>query len=136
MPKKLYTQTGPEIILGLAFHERVRKLIWLFIAGVIGLILGIIGIVWWAIAVLTEVEDGGSVGNIFISSAIAQAGATDPLNLKPFIMLGLCVVLVLVLFWCLITIAMTKNKSTYQTATDMAKGLVGFFIGAATNFLG
>lgn len=106
--------------------------------------VGIAAAVYAIIRLLREIFAGGgrlteTLGYfkdyILISPAFAQSGEVDPLNLRPYILLGVFATLLLVLVWCLIAMLFTKNSKTQHTARDLTKTLVGFFIGVATSFL-
>jgi hypothetical protein len=74
-----------------------------------------------------------------ITSAYAQTEATLPDNEftpKVLIMAGIFLVLGLVYFAGIYKLFFSGNSNQIDTASDLVKTLTGFFVGAATGFLG
>ena len=137
-PKETKYKPNFVIVQADAF-ERVRSHPITLAGGVFGVALGAYAI----IRLLRELFAGGrSIEmlerfgvNIIISPAFAQIGEADGLNVRPFIILGIFVTLLLVLLWGLITMLVSRRENIIHTATDLVKTLTGFFIGAATSYL-
>lgn len=72
-----------------------------------------------------------------IGAAHAQdprSGDTQPLQVKPIIMAGIFLVLGIVLLIAIYQMLFSENKEKVVLAGDVAKTLLGFFVGVGTNF--
>ncbi len=121
--------------------NRLSKLRWWF---VFLIILGVIG----AFAALDKQVDRtseeykkgtSSVIEMIIHNVYAQAPAdtqNEAFNPKPYIVLGVFVLLALVTLASVYAMLFSSNQDTVAKAGDVAKTLLGFFIGVGTSYLG
>lgn len=118
---------------------RVRKLKWWFLLVIVA------GI--FALGVVIAVQGEKTVEQIqrlsfdilLVSTAYAQDdadAATEQFTPRVIIMTGIFFVLSLVYLAGIVKLFFTKNANQVDTAADLVKTMTGFFVGAATGFLG
>lgn len=119
--------------------QRLGKLRWWFL---ILIIIGLAALVYlWLTKGGEAVQSIQSIGSLLspISSAYAQTEAALPNNEftpKVLIMAGIFLVLGVVYFAGIYKLFFSGNSDQIDTASDLVKTLTGFFVGAATGFLG
>lgn len=140
VPREEYVKLGPA--------DRVRTWKWWFILLLVLGLLAAAWAVWQEFSVAPEPEDiGQSVGASVFTLAFLQAGSTsDPSEaqtkrrsdeeLRPFIMVGILVLIAIITLVCLWVSLSSTNASAVSTASDLLKTCIGFFIGIATGYFG
>lgn len=119
--------------------KRIRKLRWWFLIFIIiGLIaLGILLLIYGDRSYESYKQIGAYLSPI--SSAYAQTDALPSDNEftpKVLIMAGIFLVLGVVYLVGIFKLFFSGNPDHIDTASDLVKTLTGFFVGAATGFLG
>lgn len=121
--------------------SRIAKLRWWFIVLVI---LGLAAVIFLFVRItpeaVMEIQKKAHVENILIGAALAQPTVTPSnsttVNPKPIIILGIFLVLGIILLLSIYKILFSSNTDQVATAGDIAKTLLGFFVGVGTNFFG
>ena len=119
--------------------ERVAKLKWWFI------LLIIIGIIALIVVWLTQgdkaVLEIQKIGLNISAVSVAYAqditeGQVSSFTLRVIIMAGVFIILGIVYLAGIFKLFFSDNFARVDTAADLVKTLTGFFVGAATGFLG
>jgi len=134
---KQYKSSKEEYIATKGFNRLGKLSIW-FVVMIIAGILALVTL--WFLKGNEAVQEIQKIGLYLspISSAYAQ---TTPLSENEFtpkivIMAGIFLVLGLVYFAGIYKLFFSGNSEQIDTASDLVKTLTGFFVGAATGFLG
>ncbi len=132
-------KTSKEDYLSSKPASRLGKLKWWYLA-LIALGLLALGYIWLTAGGRT-IESISAVGDLISPVSSAHAQPIDEMNDDEFtpkvlIMSGIFVVLGLVYIAGIFKLFFSTNNDQVDTASDLVKTLTGFFVGAATGFLG
>ena len=121
--------------------SRVSKLKWWFLLLIAVGIAALVAVLVNQGEKATDAIQKSGLEQLFISTAYAQDSAepaetTDVFTPKLIIMSGVFVVLGVVYLAGIVKLFFTSNADQVDTAADLVKTLTGFFVGAATGFLG
>lgn len=109
----------------------------LLVLGIGALIYGLVRSVPEAGREIQRIQQQQTGSLSFVGAAHAQdpnPAATAPLQVKPIIMAGIFLVLGIVLLIAIYQMLFSDNKEKVVLAGDVAKTLLGFFVGVGTNF--
>jgi hypothetical protein len=122
---------------------RLAKLRWWFIALIILGITGVVlGVMWQAPEVtknLRYLQQSDHLLNWIANPALAQAptgAAPERFDPRPIIVLGVFLVLAVVLLMAIYKMLFSDDENQVGTAGDIAKTLLGFFVGVGTSYFG
>lgn len=132
-------KTSKEDYLSSKPAGRLGKLRWWYLV-LIALGLLALAYIWFTEGSKT-IESLSAVTDLMVPVTSAYAQPTDDVNDDEFtpkvlIMAGIFVVLGLVYIVGIFKLFFSRNNDQVDTASDLVKTLTGFFVGAATGFLG
>ena len=134
----MYKSSKEDYVAVKGIHRLGKLSIWFVILIIIG-VAALIAL--WFLKGGEAIEEVQKIGVSLlpISSAFAQTSAPPANNEftpKVLIMAGIFLVLGVVYFAGIYKLFFSGNSDQIDTAADLVKTLTGFFVGAATGFLG
>ena len=69
-------------------------------------------------------------------SVVRQVGPAGADGLQPYVMVGILLLIAVITLVCLGASLFSKNDKSVNTASDILKTCIGFFIGVATSYFG